>query len=297
LKQKSLIYSSGFVDVIEYPAVIVSSEILAKTLYVYIGDLERSVLMGITPLIKPITLGSTGVVRVIEVLSGKTEYTGKYYTITPLGNRGLLSISVNGLLSNYVSLDDSYLEEEVISPMPQDAVKPLLNHALLVASKCEEPVLVEGCGFIGIALGLLLREMGVETQLYCESGKRNALIFDLNVASYISNLNKKWRTIVITSLDVASKYKVMRELEYSNLVISALSLTDWMPIKDSFNVKVNVIGRGRISISELESVIMSKSKKVLQILQKALKTIKVSDLEAVKGLLPPRGLGTIIIFD
>ncbi|GEM_PF-1083697 len=297
MKQKSLVYSSGLVDVVEYPAVVVSGEILAKTLYVYIGDLERSVLMGITPLIKPITLGSAGVVRVVEVLSNKTEYTGKYYTVTPLGDRGLLSVSVNGLLSNYVSLDDSYLEEEVSSPVPQDAVKPLLNHTLLLASRCEEPVLVEGCGFVGVALGLLLREMGVETQLYCESGKRNALLFDLNIMSHISNLNKKWRTIVITSLDAASKYRVMRKLEYSNLVISALSLTDWIPVKSSLNVKVSVTGRGNTSVSELESVIMNKSKKILQILQRALKTIKVSDLEAVKGLLPPRGLGTIVILD
>jgi len=289
------VYSSGVVDVVEYPAVVISDDVLAKTLFVYIGDLERAVFSGLVPLTRPLVPGSSGVVRVIEVLSGRTEYTGKYYTVTPLGERGLLGVSVNGLLSNYVSLDDSYLEEELTSPQPQDALRSLFNHVVHLASKCEEPVLVEGCGLIGVALGALLGEMGFENQLYCESGRRNAVLLDLNVTTHISNLSKKWRTLVITSSSASSKYRVLRELEYSNLVISALSLTEWIPIRKSYSVRVSFVGRGdfRGEVEDLGGEI----KKVLHRVYRLVRVIRAGDLDSVKGLLPPRGLGTIIVLD
>lgn len=292
MRQKSLVYSSGVVDIVEYPAVIISGGVLAKTVYVYIGDLERGILSGLIPVNKPLILGSSGVVRVIEVLGERTEYTGKYYVITPLGNRGFLGLSVNGLLSNYVSLDDSYLEEELSLPTPIDAIRPFFKHVALLASMCEEPVLVEGCGLIGVMLGGFLRELGMNSQLYCESGKRNASILDLNVTSHISNLSKKWRTLVITSLNTASKYRVMSELEYSNLVISALSLTELIPLKRSCSMRVVVVRRERHE--GVEEYIVNRGKKVLHELFRAIKVIKASDLDSIRGLLPPRGLGTII---
>jgi len=283
------------VDVVEYPAVVISDDILAKTLFVYIGDLEKAVLSGLVPLTRPLVPGSSGIVRVIEVLSGKTEYTGKYYTVTPLGERGLLGVSINGLLSNYVSLDDSYLEEELTSPQPQDALRPLLNHVVHLASRCEEPVLIEGCGLVGVVLGVLLKEIGFENQLYCESGRRNAVLLDLNVTTHISNLSKKWKTLVITSSNVSSKYRVLKELEYSNLVISALSLTEWIPIRKNYSVRVSVVSRGdfRSGVRNLES----KNKEVLHRVYRLVRVVRASDLDSVKGLLPPRGLGTIIVLD
>jgi DNA-binding HxlR family transcriptional regulator len=280
------------VDIVEYPAVVISGGVLAKTVYVYIGDLERGILSGLIPVNKPLILGSSGVVRVIEVLGERTEYTGKYYVITPLGNRGFLGLSVNGLLSNYVSLDDSYLEEELSLPTPIDAIRPFFKHVALLASMCEEPVLVEGCGLIGVMLGGFLRELGMNSQLYCESGKRNASVLDLNVTSHISNLSKKWRTLVITSLNTASKYRVMSELEYSNLVISALSLTELIPLKRSCSMRVVVVRREHHK--GVEEYIVNRGKKVLHELFRAIKVIKASDLDSIRGLLPPRGLGTII---
>jgi DNA-binding HxlR family transcriptional regulator len=271
------------VDIVEYPAVVISGGVLAKTVYVYIGDLERGILSGLIPVNKPLILGSSGVVRVIEVLGERTEYTGKYYVITPLGNRGFLGLSVNGLLSNYVSLDDSYLEEELSLPTPIDAIRPFFKHVALLASMCEEPVLVEGCGLIGVMLGGFLRELGMNSQLYCESGKRNASILDLNVTSHISNLSKKWRTLVITSLNTASKYRVMSELEYSNLVISALSLTELIPLKRNYSMRVVVVRRERHE--GVEEYIVNRGKKVLHELFRAIKVIKASDLDSIRGAL------------
>lgn len=294
MRRKSIVYSGSAVEVVEYPAVVISGDILAKTLYVYLGDLEKALYSGLIPLTKPVVLGSTGVVRVIEVLSDRTEYTGKYYTVTPLGEWGVLSVTTNGILSNYASLDDSYLEEKLTSPQPHDALRPLLNHVVSLASKCEEPVLVEGCGLVGVSLGTLLGEANLEVQLYCETDKRNAYTLGLDPISHTSNLSKKWRTVVVTSLNAASKYRVMRELEYSNLVISALSLTEWIPVRRNYTTRVSVVGVERgVEVEELAW----KSKKVLYRLSRAIKVVRAGDLDSAKGLIPPRGLGTVVALD
>jgi hypothetical protein len=294
VRRKSIVYSGSAVEVVEYPAVVISGDILAKTLYVYLGDLEKALYSGLIPLTKPVVLGSTGVVRVIEVLSDRTEYTGKYYTVTPLGEWGVLSVTTNGILSNYASLDDSYLEEKLTSPQPHDALRPLLNHVVSLASKCEEPVLVEGCGLVGVSLGTLLGEANLEVQLYCETDKRNAYTLGLDPISHTSNLSKKWRTVVVTSLNAASKYRVMRELEYSNLVISALSLTEWIPVRRNYTTRVSVVGVERgVEVEELAW----KSKKVLYRLSRAIKVVRAGDLDSAKGLIPPRGLGTVVALD
>lgn len=294
MRQKSLVYSSGVVEAVEYPAVVVTGSVLGKTVYAYIGDIERGVISGYIPVNKPVVLGSSGIVRVIEVLSEKTEYTGKYYTVTPFGSRGILGLSINGLLSNYVSLDDSYLEEELTTPTPMDALRPFFKHVAQLASVCEEPVLVEGCGLTGVMLGGFLRELGLTSHHYCERGRRNASVLDLDVTSHISNLSRKWRTLVITSLNTASKFRVMREVEYSKLVISVLSLTDLIPLKANYSVKVVVVGRE--NSTSLSEYVINKGKKTLQGLLKAIRVIKASDLESIRGLLPPRGLGTVIEF-
>jgi hypothetical protein len=294
VRRKSIVYSGSAVEVVEYPAVVISGDILAKTLYVYLGDLEKALYSGLIPLTKPVVLGSTGVVRVIEVLSDRTEYTGKYYTVAPLGEWGVLSVTTNGILSNYASLDDSYLEEELTSPQPHDALRPLLNHVVSLASKCEEPVLVEGCGLVGVSLGTLLGEANLEVQLYCETDKRNAYTLGLDPISHTSNLSKKWRTVVVTSLNAASKYRVMRELEYGNLVISAFSLTEWIPVRRNYTTRVSVVGVERVV--EVEELAW-KSKKVLYRLSRAIKVVRAGDLDSAKGLIPPRGLGTVVALD
>ncbi len=131
-------------------------------------------------------------------------------------------------------------------------------------------------------------------KLYCETDKRNAYTLGLDPISHTSNLSKKWRTVVVTSLNAASKYRVMRELEYSNLVISALSLTEWIPVRRNYTTRVSVVGVERgVEVEELAW----KSKKVLYRLSRAIKVVRAGDLDSAKGLIPPRGLGTVVALD
>ena len=290
MRQQLLVYS-GYLEVVEYPGVVVYNDILVKPLYVYISDLERGILRGDIPFSKPIVLGSTGVVRVVEVMSGSTEYTGKVYTVSPLGSRGVLGVEENGLLASFTSLHSSYLDEPLVNPVPQDSLRPLVKHSVELAQLAGEPVLVEGCGILGIATGLALRYLGVEPTFYCEEARRNALIYDFTTASHISELSSKWRTVVVTSVDAASKYRVLFNTEYSKLIISRLSFTTWIPLKKSQSSLEILVGhRG----DRAEPSIV---KRVVNEVGRHIKVHALSNLENSRGLFPPRGLGSILSLD
>lgn len=290
MRQKSIIYS-GHVEVVEYPAVPAREAILAKPIYVYIGDVERSVVQGAIPVTRPVVLGSTGIAKVVEVFEGSTEPTGKVYTVSPLGDRGFLGVNTNGLLSNYASLTHAYLDEELTQSNPHDSLRPLVKHASEIASTCEEPVLIEGCGIIGVAAGLALRKAGVEPVFYCENGARRAHIFNFNVHKHVGDLSSKWRTVVITSMDPGSKYTVLAGFEYYNVVITPLSFTRWLPLPASRVGSVKVLTLWKTGKYSSEFV-----RDVLRELSKVVRIVAVDDIEKVLGLIPPRGFGFIIAF-
>lgn len=287
MKQRLLVYS-GRLEVVEYSGVIVHDGILVKPLYVYIGDLERAVVEGRLPVLKPTILGAAGVARVVEVTGPFTEYTGKVYTVTPLGARGVLGVGENGLLATFTSIHPSYLDEPLLNPSPLDAVRPLVKHAVELAQLAEEPVLVEGCGLIGVATGMALRYRSAEPIFYCEELRRNALNYGFTTASHTSELSRKWNALILTSANTASKYRVLRDLDYCKLLISKLSFTSWTPIKETaLNLEVVVVNRG-------ERAEQSLVKRVLSDLSKGLKVHNLTSLENSVGLFPPRGLGSII---
>lgn len=288
MKQRSVVYS-GKVEIVEYPAVPVHDSILAKPLYVYVGDLERSVVEGLLPITKPVIIGSTGVVKVVEVLEGPTQPTGKDYTVLPFGDKGCLGVDTNGLLTTHATLTHSYLDEELVQSTPYDSIKPLVKHAVELASACEEPVLIEGCGLLSVATGLGLRRMGVEPVFYCEEGGRKAGLFGFNVHRHFGNLGTRWRTIVLTSTSPSSKHTVLSDLEYHRVVISPLSFTTWIPlrVRRIGSVTVNVVWKTGNYKSEIVRDIMRE-------LSKFVKVVSVQDIEKALGLIPARGFGLIL---
>lgn len=287
MKQQLLIYS-GQLEVIEYPGVVVHEGVLVKPLFIYVGDFEKAVLEGRIPVSKPVTLGAVGVARIVEAVGPFTEYTGKIYTVTPFGARGILGVEENGLLATFTSLHVSYLDEPLLNPSPLDAIRPLIKHSVELARLCEEPVLVEGCGLIGVAVGMALRHREVEPVFYCEEARRNALSYGFTVASHISELNRKWSNVILTSTNTMSKYKVSRDLDYRKLIISKLSFTSWIPVKrGASSLEVKIVDKG-------DDVPTSLVKNIMGDLNKGIKIHNVTGLEHSIGLFPPKSLGSII---
>jgi hypothetical protein len=287
LRQKLVVYSDK-VEVVEHPCVVVKESVLVKPIYVYLGELERHLLEGSLPSTRPVVLGGSGVVRVVEVQGGETELTGRVYTVTPIGPRGLLGYEEDGLLGNFVSISRSYLDDLLVDPRPIDAVRPLVKHAYSLVTKVSEPVLIEGCNLLGIAAGLILRYMGVEALFYCEQRVRLALQYGFNVYKHISELATRWSTVILTGINQSVKYKLLQRLTANTVVISPLSTTSWIPITPHGGEARILIPRGG------EAIEHSIMRKVLDDLSRGLKVLEIDDVKSVLGLLPPRGLGVIV---
>ena len=289
LKQQLIVYSGG-VKIVDYPSVVIRENILVKPLYVYIGELEQNILEGKIPVLKPIVLGSSGVVKVIEVFNNHTELTGKTYAVTPLGEKGVLGLDEDGILASYKSIHFSYIDDEIVNPSPLDAIRPLIKHASGLTYYASEPILIEGCGIIGLITGLILRRIGIEPVFYCIESRRRIQVHGFNAISNLGDLNRKWNTVILTSTSIASKHRIVSELDFNRLVISRLSLTTWIPIKNSLSrTEVIVVDKG---ISPEKDHVVH----VFNEIGKRIKIHNINSLENVIGLLPPRSLGTILAF-
>lgn len=287
MRQQAVVFD-GHIEVREYPGAVVRESAFVKPIYIYIGDIERAIVENKIPISKPIVLGSTGIVRVLEVISNETEYTGKVYTVSAMGFKGILGVDEDGILATYSSIHPSYLDEQLLEPSPIDALRPIVRHSIDITRLVDEPALVEGCGVIGISTGLILRYMGMEPMFYCEEMKRGALAYGFTVASHISEISKRWNTIVLTGINNTSKHRVLKTVEFSKLVISRMSFTKWIPLPDSSrSYKVYVVNRGGL-IDE------GYVRRVLSELSKNIKIHILSSLESLIGLLPPKGLGYVI---
>lgn len=283
----------GDLKIIEYPGVVIRNGLLVKPIYVYVGELERGLIGGNIPITRPVVLGSTGVVKVVEVFDKSTEYTGKMCTVSPLGKDGILGIGEDGLLASYASIHSSHVDEETTNSTPFDAIRPIIKHGAELAYKSSEPVLIEGCGLIGLAAGLILRYGGVEPVFYCESSARNAFGLSFHVNTHISSITKKWNTVILTDTSMRSKHRLLTGVDYNRLVISKLTLTSWLPIRETLSsVKVEIVGKNE----RCDNMNGDNFKKVLGDVTKNIKVYQLSKLEDSIGLLPPRGLGSIFIF-
>ena len=287
MRQKMAVFT-GRLEIFEYPGVVVREPVLLKPIYVYIGELERSISEGLLPVNPPVVLGSFCVARVIEVSGSNTEYTGRVFTVKPFGDHGLLGVEVDGLLANYTSIHPSYLDDVLLDPKPIDSIKPLIKHSTSLAMESLEPVLIEGCGLTGLLTGLALRYRGVEPAYYCEQSSKLVLQYGFTIYKHIGDVVEKWGSIVLTSINQASKNRLATRLDYKRLVVSPLSFTHYIPLKKRGALyTVNIV----IDVSSVELSIINK---ISGDLAKIIRVVEVEDLKNIVGLLPPRSPGFIL---
>ncbi|MEM0199233.1 MAG: hypothetical protein QXX72_03010, partial [Desulfurococcaceae archaeon] len=103
------------------------------------------------------------------------------------------------------------------------------------------------------------------------------------------SLSSRWRTLVLTSTNAFSKYTLLSTTEVHHVIVTPLSLTRWIPIPSGRRGSIKVTFLWKSSNYNAEHV-----KSVLRELEKVIKVIDVQDVEKTIGLIPPRGLGTVI---
>jgi len=280
----------GKLEVFELPAQEVKhGHVLAKTLYVFLSALEKVLMSGWEPVVKPVVPGSAGVVRVLEDPSGRfSELSGRVFTVSPLGAGGVLGLDADGLLSTYQSLHVSYLYTPVSEPKPYHSLQPYTAYSLSLGMRVHGTTLIVGCEFPEIALATYLSEYrGEEPVLLCSNPPRYARI-PVKVHKNIGDLDKQYASIVIGCAPPSLIHDLLREVRTENIVVSAFSRLKTLPLTPGITARVKYVDR--ISAEVEQEVVEELSKKLAHIIRVA----RVNSIEQAIGFLPPRGMGVVL---
>ena len=292
MKTKVIVYS-GKLEIMELPAQSVrQGHLLVKTLYVYLGEVEKILFKGIEPINNPVVPGGSGVVRVLEDPSSKhSELSGKPYIVSPIGKSGLLGLDVNGLLATYQGIHPSYLYKHVSNPSPIHSIYPYLAYSITVGRKAFGTTLVIGCNLFELATAYYLQEhRGSDVTIICSNIPRHLKLGKFRFYKHVSDLARQYDTIVVGFDSYPLVHEVLKSINTENLLISMFSRLYTLPLKPGFNARVEYVDS--VEVDEEQRVVEELSKRFMR----NIKVVDVDSIEKVTGLLPPKGLGVIVKF-
>lgn len=289
LKIESLVYNGSINTITKNTISVKYGYLLVKTLYVYIGLVEKIVLNNYEPIIKPIIMGSSGIVKIIEDPSGLTsELSGKTAVVSPFGLQGILGLDQDGLASNYTQLHTSYIYKYVTEAKPYYTIYPYIAHSLKLCKEAENPVLIIGCNIVSISSALYLTHIGLDKpDLICSRIPSFLKNYDLKILQHVSDLLPKYNTVIVSYEKYSLIHDVLRNIIYNNIVLTSLSRVRNIPIKAGLNARINYID----SVDYIDDGSINE---ILRIISKDIKIIRVKSLSESIGLLPPRKFGLII---
>jgi len=290
MKARALKYY-GKLEVVESPAQHVRhGHILVKVMYVFISEVEKILFSGWEPVVKPITPGSSGVVRVLEDPSGKhSEMSGRACTVSPLGVNGVLGLDTDGLLSTYQSLHPSYIYSTVQDPKPLHSIQPYVAYSATLGEKTYGSTLIVGCEFSETATAMYISSYkGEEPVLICSNPLRPVRALGFKVYKHVGDLDKRYDTVVIGHESFSLIHSVLSEVSAENIVVSAFSRLKAIPVTSKLSARVRYVSR--VELEEGYSAVEEISKKLMHFLR----VLSISSPEEVTGIMPPRGLGIIL---
>lgn len=303
MNKESVVYRQGNIGVEALPAVpLREGEVLAKPLYVYLGDIERGVLTGAIASKNSVVLGSAGVVKVIEVLGEDESLVGKNFLVKPFGARGILGAETDGLLSTYLGLHKSYLGKEVVDPRPSSALRPLASHAVRIASRVSSTPVVEGCGITSLLTALALRNADIEPWIYCEQPPREFYALGFQVAKHENGLSPEIKTAILTSWNKIAQYKLLQRVRPEVIVVSSLAIMRWLPLYERAE-RISIYVEKDFEVDEESELLVNNVLRKVRIKpderrgerrEVEVEHVEATKMEDVLGLLPPPRLGLVV---
>ena len=280
----------GVVRTLELPAQIVPrGYIIGKPLHVFIDGIENAVINGIYPIDKPVALGSTGVIRVLEAPSANEGLSGKVAFVSPVSYKGLLSVDLDGLLSTYVVVP----EEHIIGvtntvPRPLSALSCIASLSYRLALEAGPNPLIVGCGVSGLMTALHVLSDGGSPEIICvrRESLRYARSVGLVPIQSLENLKEEYSSVVYTSNAPWMLRSLLRR-GISKLVVSPLINRVSIMLMHSIR-RVEVI-------MPMPSRIEYK-REVVEKIRRLLGFVELNNIVDVFGLVPPPKPGVIISF-
>lgn len=289
MKTETLVYNGSVRFIDRSIASVKYSYLLVKTLYVYLGLFEKILLSYSEPLVKPITLGSGGVVKIIEDPSGlSSELSGKNAVVSPFGSQGILGLEQDGLASNYTQIHSSYIYKYITEPRPHYAVYPYVAYGITLCEETGNPVLIVGCDIVSISAAIYLKSIGLDKpDILCSRLPSFLKKYDLKILQHINDLLPRYDTVVVSYEKYSLIHSVLDFIDYKKLVLTNTSRVRIIPVKRNINTRV-------VYLDYIREVDEKSVEKITREIFRDVKIIRVKSLSEAVGLLPPRRFGLII---
>lgn len=289
MKNESIIYDGNIKLIDRNILSIRNNYLFAKSLYIYMGLIERILLNNYEPLTKPVILGSCGIVKIIEDPSGlSSELSGKNAIVSFNGAHGILSLENDGLASNYIQLHRSYIYKFITDIKPYYTIYPYIAYSLTICREVENPVLLIGCNILSVSQALYLKNIGLDSpDIVCSKIPNFMKKYGLKILQHTGDLLPKYNTIIVNYEKYSLIYDIINSIDHKKLVLTNLSRLKIIPVRRNMNTRVIYINNiGDIDENDVEKI----TKDILV----DIKIVKAKSLSEVIGLLPPKRFGLVI---
>ncbi len=289
MRVEKIVYD-GVVKTLESTAQVVPrGYVIGKPLHVFIDGIENAVINGVYPIDKPVVLGSTGIVRVLEAPSADEGLSGKIAFVSPISERGLLSVNLDGLLSTYAIIPVEHIIGITNTvPRPLSALSCIASLSYRLSLEAGPNPVIIGCGVSGLMTALHVLLDGGTPEVIC--ARRESLRYARSVGllpiQSSENLKEGYSSIVYTSYAPWILRNLLRH-GVSKLVVSPLVNRASITLFPSIN-RVEII-------MPMPSRIEYK-RSVIEKIRRLLGFVELNNIVDVQGLVPPPKLGVIVSF-
>ncbi|RLG81842.1 MAG: hypothetical protein DRO40_09155 [Thermoprotei archaeon] len=294
MESEAVIAGYGGVYVDKRPIRILSRHYLVKPLHVYVGGFENAVTRGYIPVKKPVVLGSTGIVRILEAGYGANpELSGSIALVMPTTSNGLLGLELDGLLSKYSTIPMDSIAKTLSK---QDPIYSIMYHVAIACNICEniegKNLLIVGGGIESIALAICSEDKVSRLSVLTLS-KTSYRIFrklGFDVYQKVQDIKCCFDTIFYGSLTPIYVEDLIKKLGTKHLTLYVNPYTIHIGINTRNILNINIIK------PEPKEKHYTYIDRIGKIIDKYIRKVYVKRLSGILSLFPINGIGVIISF-
>ncbi len=289
---ESVVATHNRITVVKRKVRVEEGYYLVKPLHVFVSSLENAIVEGVYTYKRPITLGSTGLVRILEAgANADPRLSGSLAIVSPISSGGVLGLELDGLLSTYTSIPGDTIVYTVDKDTPLYSIG---YHALIVSSIRKlftgRRALIVGGGIESLLLSLEIREYTSSLSVITRSRHAGKILRRYGVNTYRDPRDLKccYDTVFYGLYTSALLWDIIRFLDkYVTIVVNPFIRTLSLPL--TFLKEVRIV---RASISK--DATLDVLYKYRRLLQKNIRRIELSSLKEVVSLIPVNQPGYIV---
>jgi len=294
MESEAIIAGYGGVYIDKKPIRNLSKHYLVKPVHVYIGGFENAISRGYIPIKKPVVLGSTGIVRILEAGYGANpELSGSLALVSPTTSHGYLGLDLDGLLSKYTTIP---MDSIIRTLSKQEPIYSIMYHVAIACSMCEniegKNLLIVGGGVESLALAICSEDKASRLSVLTRS-KTSYRIFrklGFDVYQKAQDIKCCFDTMFYGLLTPIYIEDLIKELGTKHLTLYVNPYIKHIGINVGSLLDVNIIK------PEPEEKHYTCINKMGKIIDRYIRKIQVKRLTEILSLFPINSIGVIISF-